>query len=180
VKDEAMIDWSGPRSHAVLLVLAGGLVAGTFDIVYACAFWAIKASVPPSRILQSVAAGLLGPASFQGGVRTAALGLALHFFIAMSMSVTYYIVARRWSLLVRRPVLCGVVYGVVLYAVINFIVIPLSAAPHGTKISLWVVLSVAVHMFLIGLPIALLSGRAAAETAVNVLDRATRRPAPRF
>jgi hypothetical protein len=80
---------------------------------------------------------------------------------------------------VRRPVLCGVVYGVVLYAVMNFIVIPLSAAPHGTKISLWVVLSVAVHMFLIGLPIALLSGRAAAETAVK-LDRVMRRPAPRF
>jgi hypothetical protein len=61
-------------------VVAGGLVAGAFDIVYACAFWWWKAGEPPPRIFQSVAAGLLGPASFEGGAATAALGLGLHFF----------------------------------------------------------------------------------------------------
>ena len=74
-------------------VLAGGLVAGTLDIVYACVFWALKADVPVQRILQSVAAGLLGQESFQGGASTAALGLGLHYFIATSMSVVYYLVA---------------------------------------------------------------------------------------
>lgn len=159
------IESTAARPRAAYLVLAGGLVAGTFDIVYACVFWAIKAALPPTRIFQSVAAGLLGPASFQGGARTAALGLALHFFIAISMSVAYYLVARQWPLLVRRPALCGVVYGAILYVVMNFVVIPLSAAPHATKWSLWVALSIAVHMFLIGLPIALFSARAAAKDA---------------
>jgi hypothetical protein len=67
-------------------VLLGGLVAGTFDITYACTFWYLKRGVLPKRVLQSVASGLLGDASFTGGGRTAALGLVLHFFIATSMA----------------------------------------------------------------------------------------------
>ena len=81
------------RTRAVLLVLAGGLVAGTLDITYACVFWAIKAGAPPARIFQSVARGLLGAASFRGGAATAALGLFLHYFIATTMSFVYYFAA---------------------------------------------------------------------------------------
>jgi uncharacterized membrane protein YagU involved in acid resistance len=137
-------------------VLAGGLFAGTLDIVYACTFWGLKAAVPPQRIFQSVAAGLLGKASFEGGAATAALGLALHYFIATTMSVVYYLVARRWPLLWRRPILCGAGYGLILYGVMNYVVVPLSAAAHGgPKDPLWVTLSIVVHMFLIGVPIAL-------------------------
>jgi uncharacterized membrane protein YagU involved in acid resistance len=141
-------------------VLAGGLVAGTLDIVYACAFWASKAGVPARRILQSVASGLLGRASFDGGAATAALGLALHFLIATSMSAAYYLVARRWPLLWRRPILCGAAYGLLLYGIMNHIVVPLSAAGPGSKDPLWIALSIAVHVLLIGIPIALLTRRA--------------------
>jgi uncharacterized membrane protein YagU involved in acid resistance len=141
-------------------VLAGGLVAGALDIAYACAFWAVKAGVPPRRIFQSVAAGLLGRASFEGGAATAALGLALHFLIATSMSAAYYLVARRWPLLWRRPVPCGAAYGLILYGVMNYIVVPLSAAGPGSKDPLWIALSIAVHVLLIGIPIALFARRA--------------------
>jgi hypothetical protein len=141
-------------------VLAGGLVAGTLDIVFAWGFWAIKAGVPARRILQSVAAGLLGEASFGGGATTAALGLALHFFIAASMSAAYYLVSRRWRLLRERAVLCGAGYGLLLYGLMNFIVVPLSAAGPMVKQPLWITLSVAVHVLLIGIPIALFARRA--------------------
>lgn len=143
-----------------MLVLAGGLVAGTLDIAYACLFWAVKSGVPAPRVLQSVAAGLLGPASFQGGRATAALGLGLHFFIALSMSVAYYLAARRWPLLGRRPVVYGAAYGLVLYAVMNYVVVPLSAAGRGSKDPLWIVLSIVAHMVLVGIPVAVCTGRA--------------------
>jgi hypothetical protein len=151
------------QSHPMVPVLAGGLVAGALDITYACVFWAAKAGVSPERIFQSVAAGLLGTASFEGGAGTAALGLALHFFIATSMSVAYYLVARRWALLWQRAVPCGILYGLFLYGSMNFIVVPLSAAGGGgAKDPLWVAMSVAVHALLIGLPIALFTRRAIA------------------
>jgi hypothetical protein len=141
-------------------VLAGGLVAGALDMAYACAFWALKAGVPARRILQSVAAGLLGRSSFEGGAATAALGLTLHLLIATSMSATYYLVARLWAFLRRRPVLCGAGYGLLLYGIMNYVVVPLSAAGPGSKDPLWIALSIAVHVLLIGIPIALLTRRA--------------------
>jgi uncharacterized membrane protein YagU involved in acid resistance len=149
--------------HPLAFVLAGGLVAGTLDLVYACAFWALKLDVPAQRILQSVAAGLLGKASFAGGAATAALGLALHYLIALSMSGVYYLAARRWSFLRQRPLASGAIYGLLLYIVMNFVVVPLSAAGPGSKDPLWITLSIAVHVLLIGMPIAIFTRRALRE-----------------
>ena len=148
------------RRRAALNVLLGGLVAVTFDITYACTFWAIKAGARPQRIFQSVAKGLLGPASYQGGVKTAALGLFLHYFIATTMSVVYYFAAREWPLLHKYPLRCGAVYGLGLWVVMNYVVLPLSAAGRGSQDGMWVVLSILVHMFLIGVPIAFFTQRA--------------------
>ena len=147
-------------SKAWRFVLLGGVVAGTFDIVYACVFWAIKRGLSPQRILQGVASGWLGDASVTGGPATAVLGLVTHFFIAISMAVAYYLVARRWPLLWQRPVACGAAYGLVLYGIMNHVVVPLSRAGAGAQDPLWVGLSIAVHMLLIGLPIALFDRRA--------------------
>ena len=145
------------RPRGWMFALVGGLVAGTFDITYACVFWGLKAGVTPQRVMQSVAKGLLGPAAFQGGMATAALGLLLHYFIATSMSFTYYLVALRWPLLRERPLPCGAAYGLLLYGII----VPLSAARGGRSGgALWIALSIAVHMFLIGVPIAMFAGRA--------------------
>lgn len=138
-----------------LYVLAGGLVAGTLDMSYACVFWAIQAGVTPLRIFQSVAAGLLGKASFDGGAATAALGLTLHYFIASTMALAYYLVAKHWPLLTRRAGLFGATYGLLLYLIMNYVVVPLSAAGSGSKDPLWVALSIAVHVLFIGIPCAL-------------------------
>jgi uncharacterized membrane protein YagU involved in acid resistance len=97
---------------------------------------------------------MLGEASFQGGAGTATLGLALHYFIAILMSVAYYLMARSWSLLWKRPAACGAAYGLLLYGIMNYIVVPLSAAPQGSMDRLWIVLSIAVNVLLIGIPIA--------------------------
>jgi len=108
-----------------------------------------------------VAAGLLGKDSFAGGWPAAILGLALHFFIATTMSLTYYLVARRAPNLGLRPVPFGAAYGLLLYVVMNYVVVPLSNAPHGgAKDPLRVGLSIVVHMVLIGIPIALFARHA--------------------
>jgi hypothetical protein len=156
---------AGPR-NPWLIVLTGGLIAGTLDILYAWLFWWIRAGVPMRRILQSVAAGLLGrDGATSGGSATAALGLGLHMFIACTMAAVYYLVARRWSLLWRRPWMFGALYGLWLYIAMNYIVVPLSAAGSGgSKDPLWVTLSVAVHVAFIGIPCALASRYALAPS----------------
>ena len=153
----------------VWYVLLGGLVAGAFDITYACTFWYLKRGVLPKRVCQSVASGLLGPdTSFNGGWRTALLGLVLHFLIATTMAVTYYLFARRWVELWERPLRYGPLYGLLLYGVMNYIVVPLSRALPGSPNTVWVVLSIAVHAFLIGTPIALFARKAMLATRVTM------------
>ena len=133
------------RNAAAIIVL-GTLVAGTLDIAYAIGFWAIRAGVAPMRILQSVAAGVLGNASFSGGPGSASLGLALHYLIMFAMVGACFLLARRWPPLRRRPLLFGAIYGLALYAVMTYVVVPLSAAGTSPEDSLWIGCSVAMHM----------------------------------
>ncbi len=147
------------RPHAVSVILRGGLIAGTLDIAYACVFWYLKAKVAPVRIFQSVAAGLLGPASFKGGIETAALGLGLHFLIALSFAVVYVVAARQWEQMRDRPWVFGAMAGLLLYTFMNYVVLPLSAAAPPSKDPLWIVLSVLVHVVFVGIPVALCARR---------------------
>lgn len=124
-------------SKAWRFVLTGGLVAGTCDIVYAGVFWGISRGLSPQRI-----------------------GLVSHYVIATSMAVAYYLVARRWAPLWQRPIPYGTAYGLLLYGIMTYVVVPSSAANPGSKDPLWVGLSILVHMLLIGLPIALFARRA--------------------
>jgi len=153
---------SGQRLPPALILLLGGLIVGTLDISYAIAFWWLRSGVPPARIFQSVAAGVLGPAALRGGVRSTLLGAFLHYFIAIAVVVVYWIVSRFAPLLIQRPVLCGAVYGVLVYVFMNYVVIPLSATRRTGFILSWVVCTVVVHALFIGIPAALFS-RAAAK-----------------
>ncbi|HEX4963289.1 MAG TPA: hypothetical protein VF173_20835 [Thermoanaerobaculia bacterium] len=149
------------RNPAVFAILVGGSIAGVLDITYAIVFsWAYR-DVPPMRILQSVASGLLGAPAYEGGVPTAALGLVLHFFIAFSAAAIFYFVSRKIPFLLRYAPLVGVLYGAGIYAFMNLVVIPLSAFPRKLTFSpLTVGTGLFVHMAFIGLPIALAARRA--------------------
>ena len=136
-------------------VWLAGLVAGAIDITYACAFWGLRAGVRPGRIFQSVSAGMLGPSAFTGGSTTALLGLALHFGIALSVAVVYALAARADVRLVRQPWRWGAAYGFLVYGVMNGVVLPFSAAGPASRDRLWIGLTIAVHVFGIGVPCAL-------------------------
>lgn len=135
-------------------IAVGGLCAGVFDIIQVLVFYALR-GVEPIRILQSIASGLLGKASFSGGVGTALLGLGLHFAIALIMAAVYVLAARRLQVLIQRPWLMGSLYGLGLYAVMTYVVVPLSLA-RSAGFS-WAVFldGVFAHVLTVGLPIAL-------------------------
>jgi uncharacterized membrane protein YagU involved in acid resistance len=150
------------RHPALFTIFVGGSIAGACDITYAVGFSAYR-GVAPMRILQSVASGLLGPASFNGGVATAVLGLCLHFFIAFIVAAIFYLASRLLPVVLRYTAVAGIAYGAVVYAVMNLVVLPLSAAPPRTTAMPTVVMvtGLLVHMFGIGLPIALAARSAA-------------------
>ena len=144
-----------PRMSAVQAWLGGGLTVGVLDALDAFVFFGLR-GVPPGRILQSIASGLLGRAAFQGGVGTLVLGLVLHFVIALAIVGTFFIVARAVPFLTRRPYLTGPLFGLIAYAVMTFVVVPLSAAAGGGAPSGNVLINgLLIHAFGVGLPAAL-------------------------
>ena len=140
-------------------IVAGALVIGTIDAAYAIIFWGMR-GVAPIRIFQSIAAGLYGKASFSGGIRTEAIGFGLHYFIAFGIVLVYWLASRFLPMLTQRPIACGAIYGILVYLFMNYVVIPLSATSRSRFLLSWVVCSVIVHAFLIGVPAALFARKA--------------------
>lgn len=137
----------------------GGLIAGTLDILaaFATAWW--RGGIGPVRVLHFVASGLIGNEAYSGGFKTAALGLALHFLIATGATVVFYLASRSLLFLVERPVLMGLLYGVLVYLFMNFIVIPLSSVAQRPATVSGRVIGVLTIMFCVGLPIAIIVRR---------------------
>lgn len=152
---------SGDRPGSPRAILWGGLIAGACDITYAFIFYYLRSGITPVQILQSVASGLLGAAASKGGLPTAALGAFLHFLIAYIWATVYYLASRKLGVLVRQAFVCGIVYGAFVYAFMNYVVVPLSAAPFkgGTPSTATWVTGLLIHMLGIGLPIALATRR---------------------
>ena len=145
------------RSRAVRAIVWGGLLAGVGDITFAFVVWR---SIGPVRVLQSVASGLLGAAAREGGLATAALGAVLHFTIAFIWATVFWLASRKLRFLVEHPIICGLLYGVVVYAFMYCVVLPLSAIhaslPRDTSA---ILLSATGHALLVGLPIALAASK---------------------
>ena len=139
------------RLSTARALLYGTLVVGTLDLADAFVFFGLRGA-RPIRILQSIASGLLGRAAFSGGSGTAFLGAVLHFFIAFLIVATFFVASRYISILRRAPVWSGLMYGVVVYLVMNFVVLPLSAAGRGSHAWPIVANGVIIHMLGVGLP----------------------------
>ncbi len=143
-------------NRAAKAIISAWLAAGILDILAAFATAAVKGGTPAS-ILKAIASGVLGANAFKGGADIAALGLALHFGIMFGIVLVYWLVSRRWSFLRDQAFVSGLIFGVAVYAVMNLVVLPLSAIPFKPNYGMEsLVNGIGVHMLCVGLPIALL------------------------
>jgi hypothetical protein len=134
--------------------LCGGFACGVLDITAAFVVYGAFGA-KPIPLLQGIAAGVLGPSARNGGLATAALGLACHFVIAFSAAAVYYVLSRWLHFLVQQAIIAGALYGVAVYFFMNLVVVPLSAArkfPFSFKM---MVIGLAIHIVCVGLPIAI-------------------------
>jgi hypothetical protein len=147
------------KRPAYQTILVGGLIAGTLDITYACVHSYIRRGTKPTAVLRYVASGALGPSALAGGGKAAAIGLGFHFLIALIAATVYYFASRVLRVMVTQAVICGILYGLCVYAFMNCVVLRLSAL-HSTT---WpwayptsiIIGGLLIHIFGIGLPIAL-------------------------
>jgi hypothetical protein len=144
--------------NALKVISLAGLISGSLDILVTSTLFKLKGGTY-QRILQFIASGALGPSAFDGGKKTAAAGLAFHFFIALCVAAVYYAASRQLNVLLLHPLVSGVFYGAAVHLVMSLIVVPLSAAPKREFSAAGFVTQLFVHMFFVGLPIACIVSR---------------------
>jgi hypothetical protein len=117
------------RHSAVTAILLGGVIAGTIDIGAASA---INGFIDPLRILKFIAGGLIGlPAARAGGIEIAALGAALQIGMALIIAAIFVLASSFLPALKRQWLAAGLAYGVAIYFVMEYAVVPLSRIGHA-------------------------------------------------
>ncbi|HET9708424.1 MAG TPA: hypothetical protein VFP39_08980 [Gemmatimonadales bacterium] len=109
-------------------VATGALAVAVLDMLDCIVVYGLLRGVTVTQCFQGVASGVLGRDSFQGGWPTVLLGGVLHLFNASVIVTVYALASQRVALLTRRPVLSAILYGCLVFLVMNFVVVPLSAA----------------------------------------------------
>jgi hypothetical protein len=131
------------------------LIAGTLDILSAFVF-AGMSGMKPLGVLRFVASGPFGsaPTATPGW---AAVGLAVHFAIMACMAAAYILAASRIPALLRHPIVAGLAYGLLLWLLMYWIVLPLRFGMPLPN-TLWGVANALFsHCILVGIPIALVA-----------------------
>jgi hypothetical protein len=166
---------SGDKTHllqpnAFDAILYGGLAVGVLD-GSAAVITTLLYGNSPARMFQTIARGLLGRASYEGGWATVLLGVALHLLIAFIWAAIYNGASLKLPTLIQRALICGPIYGVAVYFAMQIIVLPLSAirsSPFAFAGNLkGMLIGIITHIICVGLPIALLTRRAAERERVK-------------
>ena len=148
------------NSGAVRAVMVATIIAGTLDILASFTF-AVMAGGSPLGVLRGIAGAIVDPELYRLYRVPAAIGLGLHFAIMTAMAGTYMLIASRLWMLNRLPVLGGVGYGVMLWIIMFWFVLPrrwptLFPSADPTDIAM----QLGSHIMFVGLPIAIIASRA--------------------
>jgi hypothetical protein len=140
-------------------IVIGGLILGTLRLIDTLLIVWLTAQTPPLVVAQFFASGALGDSAFAGGLATALLGVIIHYGVSFVISAVFILSASRLPVLRRNAILGGLLYGVAVYFVMNFIVLPLSAAPPLEYPLPILIYGIIMHALEIGLPLGIIVRR---------------------
>jgi hypothetical protein len=146
------------RNSLLRLSVIGGLIIGMLHLIIQAWFvFSFLGKTPFISVVQYIASGAMGNAAFTGGLATALLGLVLELIMTLIIAGIFIMGADRIPLLRRHVIPGSLLYGFGVFVVMNFIVLPLSAAPPEPAPPMWLFIEIILeHVLLVGLPLGLL------------------------
>jgi len=155
---------AAPRPNVVTAgqaIVTGWLLCGVLDISAACIQSWLNAGRTPAMVLRGVASALWGSAATTGGYGMAAIGLAMHFTVALTATLVFYALSRRIAFLRTAPLwIIGPLYGTIVFCAMNYGTLPalswvrslyLHTQPRWPGSMAWTQLG--IHMLCVGTPI---------------------------
>ena len=108
------------RDRVGQAILRGWLLCGVLDITAACLQAWIQVGRSPADVLRGVASALWGRAALDGGAGMVMAGLVMHFTVALTATLVFYALSRRFAFLRTAPLLLvGPIYGVIVFCAMN-------------------------------------------------------------
>jgi hypothetical protein len=162
-----------PRAKAWETILFGGLAIGILDFLDASIFFPNYYGITFQQVWWGPASGIIGrDAAKAGGWNTALFGILMHFAVAFSIATVYWLCSRVLPFMLKKPVISGLIFGVLAHFVMQCIVVPLSARatsptavfsePFGSMLN-----SIIGHALLVGLPVALIAAWSAKRSSFS-------------
>lgn len=141
--------------------IKAGLLAGLLDISAAFIQYYVRTGRNPLAVLKFIASGMFGKRALTGGSDMMVWGLVFHFLIALAFAGLFFWLAARLPVLRRAWIGAGIAYGLIVWAVMNGVVVPLSRTPELPFSWSNALIAIAILIACIGLPIAYRAKRAA-------------------
>jgi len=150
----------GGLSPALKTILLSGFVCGLLDATAAMVHAYFWNDVTPDRVWKYVASGAVGMPAFTGGGGIIVIGLFFHFLIAFIFTVTFFFLYPLIKPYAPNIFVTGVLWGIIIWLTMHFIVTPLSGTPPRRAFDFVRALpQIGIHMFLVGLPMAVVIHR---------------------
>ncbi|HEX2534216.1 MAG TPA: hypothetical protein VHK69_10795 [Chitinophagaceae bacterium] len=159
---------SAPASRPLLpVILQAGWLAGLLDLLAALLTYYLMTGKNPAAVPLYIASGIAGRAAFSGGTGMVALGVLLHFVIAIASAGIFVFLYRSSAAVRRYWLLSGLVFGALVWAMMNGVVLPLSAAPAQPLTRTGLLTGLTTVILMVGLPVAWTAHRTL-RTALSV------------
>lgn len=139
-------------------IVGATIITGVLDAIAAIIVYGIFYKYNPIQIYQFVSSALLGADAYKGGIPIAFLGLFFHFIIAFAASFIFIQLYAKWAFLRNNVAVIGLLYGLVIWLVMNKLVIPFTKIP-ASPFDVVAIIGIIWHMLLVGLPIALIADK---------------------
>jgi uncharacterized membrane protein YagU involved in acid resistance len=140
-------------SGMVMTVLITGLIAGILDITAALVHAYVSSGTKPIRVFQFIASGLFGKDAFMNE-SMAIWGCLIHFCIAITWTTFYFVVLARISILAKHTLVAGFCFGVMVWASMNYLVLPMTQVPQAPFNLTNAMIGAGILIVALGIPVA--------------------------
>ncbi len=139
-------------------IVKAGLIVGTLDILSAFIHVFIKTgNFIPLAILKFVASGVFGKDAAAGGSMMVLAGLFIHYSIAITFTIAFFLLYPRIKTLSKNKIITGIIYGILVWAIMNLIVLPFTNVSPRPFNMLNAILNIGILIICVGIPLSLMA-----------------------
>ena len=154
------------RGSLVKVIIITGLVAGILDGSAALIQLTIRGSKNPLSVFNYIASGVFGDAALSGGNSMMVVGVIFHLSIATIWTALFFLSYKYINGPVKNWRLAGFLYGIVVWAGMNLVVLPLSNIPPRNITVSGSITAALILILCIGLPVSYSANRYFRQTHV--------------